>query len=79
MSDPDAEALVRLLVELRDRRTDEGWEAYDLLARGLTQREAAGELGISEGAVSRRVSAAGIRAEEAALPALAKVLEHASV
>ncbi|MGO1236434.1 MAG: DNA-binding protein [Microbacterium gubbeenense] len=79
VSDPDAEALVRLLVELRDRRTDEGWEAYDLLARGLTQREAAGELGISEGAVSRRVSAAGIRAEEAALPALAKVLEHASV
>jgi len=77
ISDPDAEALVRLLIELRDRRTKEGWEAYDLLAQGMTQRDAAAELGISEGAVSRRVSAAGIRTEEAALPALAKVLDAA--
>jgi len=77
VSDADAEALVRLLVELRARRTQEGWEAYDLLAQGMTQRDAAAELDISEGAVSRRVSAAGIRAEEAALPALAKVLDAA--
>ncbi|HJA03758.1 MAG TPA: DNA-binding protein [Candidatus Microbacterium stercoravium] len=77
VSDPDAEALVRLLVELRDRRTTEGWEAYDLLAQGMTQRDAAAELGISEGAVSRRVSAAGIRSEEAALPALARILDAA--
>lgn len=78
VSDPDAEALVRLLIELRDRRTDEGWEAYDLLAQGKTQREAASELGITEGAVSRRVSAAGIRAEEAAIPALVRTLARAS-
>lgn len=71
---PEAEALVRLLVELRDRRTDEGWEVYDLLAEGLTQREAAARLGISEGAVSLRVKAAGLRTEEAAVPALARVL-----
>ncbi|WP_109211818.1 MULTISPECIES: DNA-binding protein [Microbacterium] len=70
----DAEALVRLIVELRDRRTAEGWEVYDLLAEGITQREAAARLGITEGAVSMRVKSAGLRTEEAAAPALARVL-----
>lgn len=70
----DAEALVRLIVELRDRRTPEGWEVHDLLAEGHTQREAAARLGISEGAVSMRVKSAGLRTEEAAVPALARVL-----
>lgn len=70
----DAEALVRLLVELRDRRTTEGWEVYDLLAEGMTQREAAAQLGITEGAVSLRVKSAGLRTEEAAVPALIRVL-----
>lgn len=70
----DAEALVRLLVELRDRRTAEGWEVYDLLAGGMTQREAAAHLGITEGAVSLRVKSAGLRTEEAAAPALVRVL-----
>ncbi|KJL44249.1 MULTISPECIES: hypothetical protein [Microbacterium] len=74
----DAEALVRLLVELRDRRTAEGWEVYDLLAEGITQREAAARLGISEGAVSLRVKSAGIRTEEAAVPALVRVLARLS-
>lgn len=70
----DAEALVRLLVELRDRRSDEGWEVYDLLAAGLTQRDAAARLGITESAVSLRAKAAALRAEEAAIPALERVL-----
>ena len=74
----DAEALVRLLVELRDRRTAEGWEVYDLLAEGITQREAAARLGISEGAVSLRVKSAALRTEEAAVPALARVLGRLS-
>ena len=73
----DAESLVRLLVELRDRRSAEGWEVYDLLADGLTQREAAERLKITEGAVSLRAKAAGLRAEEAAVPALERVLSHA--
>ncbi len=73
----DAESLVRLMVELRDRRTAEGWEVYDLLAEGLTQREAAARLEISESAVSMRVKSAGLRAEEAALPALVRVLTRA--
>jgi len=70
----DAEALVRLLVELRDRRTPEGWEVYDLLAAGHSQREAATRLGVSEGAVSLRAKAAGLRIEEAAVPALERIL-----
>lgn len=72
----DAEALVRLLIELRDRRTPEGWEVYDLLAAGRSQREAAAILGISQGAVSLRAKAAGLRAEEAAVPALERVLDR---
>lgn len=72
----DAEALLRLLVELRDRRTAEGWEVHDLLADGITQREAASRLGISESAVSLRVKSAGLRTEESALPALVRVLER---
>jgi hypothetical protein len=70
----DAEALIRLLVELRDRRTPEGWEVYDLLADGLTQRDAAARLGVSEGAISLRAKAAALRVEEAAVPALERVL-----
>lgn len=72
----DAEALVRLLIELRDRRTTEGWEVHDLLAGGLTQKEAASRLGISEGAVSLRAKTAALRAEEAAVPALERILEN---
>lgn len=72
----DAEALLRLLIEVRDRRTPEGWEIHDLLAEGLTQRDAAGRLGITEGAVSLRARNAALRTEEAAVPALERVLER---
>lgn len=72
----DAEALLRLLIELRDRRTTEGWEVHDLLAEGMNQREAAVQLGISEGAVSLRARNAGLRTEEAAVPALQRLLER---
>lgn len=72
----DAEALLRLLIELRDRRTAEGWEIYDLLAAGLSQRDAAARLGITESAVSLRVRNAGLRTEEAAVPALERVLSR---
>ena len=73
----DGEALVHLLVDVRDRRSDEGWEVFDLLAEGLTQREAAERLGISAGAVSLRAKAAALRLEEAAVPALVHELERA--
>jgi DNA-binding NarL/FixJ family response regulator len=70
----DPEALLRLLIELRDRRTAEGWEVHDLLAEGLNQRDAARRLGISEGAVSLRARNAGLRTEEAAAPAVQRLL-----
>ena len=73
----DTAALVALLIDLRDRRSREGWEVHDLLAQGMTQRDAAERLGISPGAVSLRAKAAGLRLEEAAVPALVHLLEHA--
>jgi hypothetical protein len=70
----DAEALLRLLVTVRDRRTAQGWETADLLATGMTQKQAAAQLGISPAAVSLRASTAGLRVEEGAVPALARIL-----
>jgi hypothetical protein len=70
----DAEALIRLLVELRDRRTPQGWEVADLLGQGMTQKRAATVLGITPTAVSLRANAAGLRTDEAAIPALGRVL-----
>lgn len=61
----DVEAVLWLLVALRDRRSKEGWEVADLLERLSTQREVADELGISASAVSARAVAAGIRVESA--------------
>jgi hypothetical protein len=72
----DAEAFLRLLVDLRDRRSDQGWEVADLLARGMTQKSIAAELGITPTAVSLRAKAAGLRLEEAATPALVRTLER---
>ncbi|WP_431246897.1 DNA-binding protein [Leifsonia xyli] len=73
----DAEALLALLLTLRERRTAAGWELYDLLASGLTQAEAGARLGITPQSVSDRARAADLRAELAAIPALARLLERA--
>ncbi|MFT3798694.1 DNA-binding protein [Microbacterium sp.] len=72
-----AEALVRLLIELRDRRSEKGWQIYDLLESGLTRQQAADALGISAAAVSLRAKAAALAAEQDALPALADALASA--
>jgi len=66
----DAEAYLRLLVDLRDRRSAQGWEVADLLGQGLTQKRIAAALGITPTAVSLRAKAGGLRLEEAAIPAL---------
>lgn len=68
------EPLIDLLLILRERRSGAGWELYDLLETGITQRAAAAELGISGASVSARARVAGIRAEHAALPALTKLM-----
>ena len=71
----DAEALVALLLVLRERRTEGGWELYDLLSTGLTQSESAERLGITAGAASLRARAAGIRVERASSEALVRLLD----
>lgn len=71
----DVEALISLLLVLRERRTDGGWELYDLLNTGLTQSESADKLGITAGAASLRARAAGIRVERASSEALVRLLD----
>ncbi|WP_243063816.1 SatD family protein [Humibacter sp. RRB41] len=74
MQASDLEAMISLLISLRERRSTAGWELYDLMAAGMTQREAAARLGVSEPAVSSRARAAGIHPEAAAVPALTRLL-----
>lgn len=61
------------------RRTSKGWEVVDLLARGLTHDRVGAELGISQSAVSQRVTAAGLvddlRAQELAAALTSLCLE----
>lgn len=71
----DAEALIDLLLALRQRRSDAGWELYDLLRSGLPQSDAANALSISQPAVSSRARAANLRIEADAVPALCRLLE----
>lgn len=73
----DAEAVLRLLAHLRERRSPQGWEVADLLARGLTQKEAARRLGVTPAAVSLRARAAGLRVEEQAIPTIRRLLRLA--
>jgi hypothetical protein len=67
-------ALVDLLLDLRDRRTPEGWEVADRLEAGRTQADIAAELGITPQAVSLRARAAGVRLEQRARPALVRLV-----
>ncbi|MEH6781371.1 MAG: SatD family protein [Rhodoglobus sp.] len=82
-SDPDSELardiepLLEMLILLRNRRTSNGWELYDLLSTGITQAEAAERLGISPQSASQRALVAGLRTEEDATRALANLLDRA--
>lgn len=70
------DALVRLLLALRERRTDEGWELADLLDAEpeLTLTDAADRLGISVQAASQRAQTAGLRLDRDARDALVDLL-----
>lgn len=72
----DSEALIDLLLALRHRRTESGWAIADLLASGMSQKQAAEALGITASAASLRIKAAGIRLEDRAVVALRHVLER---
>lgn len=74
----DPGPLVTLAIALRARRTLEGWEVYDLLRSGLTQREIAQRLGVSPQAISQRIWAANIRTELDARADLEAVLALAN-
>lgn len=74
---PDAstlQPLLELLLQLRARRTAEGWELSDLIGEGLSQKAAAERLGISPQAVSLRSQAAQLRLEAAARVSLTRLL-----
>ena len=71
--------LIELLLVLRARRTAEGWELFDLLEQGVTQVEAAEQLGVTAQAVSQRARTAAIRLEAEARPALVRLLTAADV
>ena len=66
MDAADAEAFVDLLLQLRARRSAEGWEMHDLLLAGNSQAEAAKQLGITPQAASKRARTAALRVEFAA-------------
>lgn len=72
----EVEALVTMLLLLRQRRTPEGWEAVDLLESGLAQTAIARTLDISTAAVSQRVKSAQWKVERAAHPALVRLLQN---
>lgn len=70
----DATALLQLLLDVRSRRSAEGWAVADLLASGLPQVRVAERAGVSPQAVSQRARVAGVQLERAAVPAIARVL-----
>ncbi|GAA2754449.1 DNA-binding protein [Amnibacterium kyonggiense] len=72
-------ALVGLLLEVRARRSPEGWEVADLLDEGLSQAAVAERLGVTPQAISLRARAAGIRLEHDAMPALVAALASLDV
>lgn len=72
-----AEAVLQLLAAVGSRRTTAGWAAIDATA-GRTQREAAGDLGISAQAVSQRLRTALWDEEVAVRPVAARLLEAAA-
>ncbi|WP_026378934.1 hypothetical protein [Agromyces italicus] len=70
------EALFKLALILRERRSEQGWEVYDRIVAGALQSDIADELGVSAPAISSRMKSANIRAELDAVPALARLLEN---
>jgi hypothetical protein len=72
----EAEALIDLLLLLRSRRSDEGWQLFDLISAGRNQSEVARELDVTPQAISSRAKIAGVRIELASRDALARLLDN---
>jgi hypothetical protein len=73
----DAEAVLRLLVAVIERRSEPGREAAALVAQGDTQTEVARQLGVSRQAVGQRLAAALWRQEQTVRPAATRLLAAA--
>jgi len=67
-------SLISLLLTLRARWSAAGWQLYDLLEAGLTQAEAAEQLGVTPQATSKRARAAALRIDADARRALTLLL-----
>jgi hypothetical protein len=77
---PDADLLqplIDLLLQLRARRTAEGWEVADRLDGSTTQAQLASRLGVTPQAISLRIQNAQLHTERAAIAALTQLLEAA--
>lgn len=72
-----ATAILQLLTSVARRRSAAGWEVADLLTDGVTQRDVAKLLKISEQAVSQRVASAMIDEERRARPVAVVLLNSA--
>ena len=73
----DAEIPFRLLIALQLRRSPQGWEAAELMDRGLTQAAAASTLAITRQALSQRLQAAHWSLDREARLVLARLLARA--
>ncbi len=60
-----AEAALRAWVTVLDRRTPQGWEAVDAMAKATTQKVAAAALGISAQSLNTRLRRAGWHDQQA--------------
>lgn len=73
----EAGDLLAALASIVQRRSAAGWEVVDLLAQGLTQREAASRLGITAQAVNQRARTAWWHHEQDLRPLAARLLSEA--
>lgn len=72
----DVQSVIDLLLEVRKKRSAQGWELHDTLEKTSTQAEAAHLLGITPAAASDRASAAALKIERQALPTIVRLLDN---
>ena len=66
-----------LLLDLREGRSERGWQAYELDAAGLDAQTAGRRLGVTPGAYRQRLSAARVKLERDALEPVTAALAAA--
>jgi len=74
----DAQAVLTALAALVERRSDQAWEAIELVEAGRTQAEAAARLGVTRQAVGQRLSAGLWEVERDLRPTAARLLARAA-